>query len=236
MTTAARTTATVARSPAQRRASAPQPLPRGRHKLSLEDVRASQRERLLDAMLMSVAEHGYAATTVPQVVAAARVGRNAFYELFADKSECFLALCEKLADQIVAELMSATDRPDALSALRAGTRTYLSWWIDHPEFAQAYLVEMPGAGQRAVAARDALHARFEPVFAGLAAWLRRDHPGLPDLRPRVLGFIAPSLEELVAKEVRAGRLGDLLGLESDVVFLTALLLADDATAQQVSAT
>ena len=55
-----------------------EPLPRGRHKLGAEAVRASQRERLIRAMLETVAERGYEATTVPEVVARARVSRNAF--------------------------------------------------------------------------------------------------------------------------------------------------------------
>ena len=50
----------------------PEPLPRGRHKLDRDAVRASQRERLLRAMLQCVAADGYAATTVPRVAAAAR--------------------------------------------------------------------------------------------------------------------------------------------------------------------
>src|SRR3954449_6066659 len=86
-----------------------QVLPRGRHALPAEEVRASQRERLLAAMLESVGEHGYAATTVPAVVAGARVSRNAFYELFDDKTDCFLALCDELAGQLL----------DALVALEA---------------------------------------------------------------------------------------------------------------------
>src|SRR3954447_24211790 len=68
------------------------PLPIGRHSLSREDVLASQRGRLLDAMAEAVAQHGYGATTVAHVVALAGVSRKTFYEHFADKEDCFLAL------------------------------------------------------------------------------------------------------------------------------------------------
>jgi hypothetical protein len=50
-------------------------LPRGHHKLPPEVVRASQRSRLLNAMLDFVAERGYGATTVPAVVARALLDR-----------------------------------------------------------------------------------------------------------------------------------------------------------------
>ena len=33
---------------------------------------------------------------VDQVVARARVSRNAFYELWRDKTDCFIALCDEL--------------------------------------------------------------------------------------------------------------------------------------------
>ena len=81
-----------------------EPLPRGRHKLAPDDVRASQRERLVRAMLETVAERGYEATTVPDVVARARVSRNAFYEFFDDKIDCFIAACDDAAAEMLDQL------------------------------------------------------------------------------------------------------------------------------------
>lgn len=207
----------------------PTTLPRGRHKLPRKVVRASQRERLLQAMLELVAERGYAAVTVPDVVATAMVGRNAFYELFADKTACFLAVCDRLADQILG-LLWVSEATDWIEALQIGSRRYLRWWQDNPEFAQAYLVEMPAAGHPALEAREKLHDRIRPVFEQLAAWARREQPDLPPVRPRVLVFIVPALEELVAREVRNGHMDGLTDLEDDIVFLTAKLLADEPSA------
>ncbi|HEV7687975.1 MAG TPA: helix-turn-helix domain-containing protein, partial [Acidimicrobiia bacterium] len=66
-------------------------LPSGRHGLTREAVVASQRGRLVDAMAQIVAEKGYPATTVADVVERAGVSRRTFYEQFADKEACFLA-------------------------------------------------------------------------------------------------------------------------------------------------
>ena len=110
-------------------------LPRGRHNLPVEVVRASQRERLLQAMLAIVAERGYEATTVPQVVAAAKVSRNAFYALFADKTDCFLALCDELASEMLAEL-SQPAGDGWLDTLRQGVDRYLRWWQERPAFSR----------------------------------------------------------------------------------------------------
>src|SRR3954447_22046146 len=156
------------------------PLPRGRHNLSPEVVRASQRERLLEAMLALVAEQGYEATTVPQVVARAKVSRNAFYDVFADKTDCFLALCDDFATEVLDEITNPTE-DDWLAALRNGTRRYLRWWQERPAFTRTYFVELPSAGARAVAQRDRQYARFVAMFDGLAAWARDQEPGLPEV-------------------------------------------------------
>src|SRR3954454_14835880 len=66
-------------------------LPRGRHRLSRDEVVASQRGRMLTAMAEAVAQKGYARTTVADVLSRARVSRETFYEQFADKEDCFLA-------------------------------------------------------------------------------------------------------------------------------------------------
>jgi len=55
-----------------------------------EEVARHQRSRLYGGMIESVYEHGYADTTVAQVIALAGVSRRAFYEQFANKEECFL--------------------------------------------------------------------------------------------------------------------------------------------------
>src|SRR3954454_21266665 len=123
-------------------------LPKGRHNLPLHVVRESQRERLLEAMLNSVAERGYAATTVPQVVADAKVSRNAFYALFTDKTDCFIALCDELAEELL-RYFASLEGDTWMDLLRSGTQHYLRFWSENPAFARTYFVELPAAGPRA---------------------------------------------------------------------------------------
>lgn len=209
------------------------PLPRGRHHLSLAEVRSSQRARLLAAMLELVGEQGYAATSVPQVVARARVSRNAFYELFEDKLDCFLALADELAEQVLQQLRE-TNAPDWISALRTGLRRYLEWWQQRPVWTRAYLVELTAAGPRALEQRDHQYARFIAMFEALGAWARHEQPDLPPLRPQHARVIVLGVTELVADRVRQGRTGELTELEPDLLYLIALLLADEATALRVT--
>jgi len=67
------------------------PLPRGRHRLTPEEVNEDQRRRLIAAMAESVAARGYAATSVDRVIEGAGVSRGTFYQHFANRSECLLA-------------------------------------------------------------------------------------------------------------------------------------------------
>jgi AcrR family transcriptional regulator len=189
-------------------------------------VRASQRQRLLRAMLEAVGQYGYEATTVPRVVARARVSRNSFYELFADKLDCFLVLCEELSDQLLDETFGPVDLDHWLAAVRYGTVRYLAWWKARPLFARAYLVELPSAGTRAIEQRRRAYGQFAERFEMVARWARHQEPGLERLRPTATRFLAWSITELVATEVAAGRADDLPSFEDEIVWLIERMLAE----------
>ena len=155
-------------------------------------------------MLASVAERGYANTTVPAVISAARVSRNAFYELFDDKESCFLAVCDGAAVEIIDSLLPSNDAPTWTEAVAAGVDAYLGWWEARPSFARAYYVELPQAGRRAREQRDSANALFREVFEVLGARARFEEPDLPpmpEIVPRVLVHL---FSEHVAERVRKG--------------------------------
>ncbi|HMJ96091.1 MAG TPA: TetR/AcrR family transcriptional regulator, partial [Thermoleophilaceae bacterium] len=63
----------------------PRRLPRGTHGLDPSLVAASQRTRLREAVGRTVAEKGYAAATIDDIVRGAGVSKKTFYEHFDDK-------------------------------------------------------------------------------------------------------------------------------------------------------
>jgi AcrR family transcriptional regulator len=212
-----------------------EPLPRGRHKLDPEAVRDSQRSRISRAMLEVVAEHGYEATTVSQVVAAARVSRNSFYEFFTDKTDCFLTLTDELGAELLDAIVAMGLEPTWTEALRRGTEVYLAWWEEHEVWARAYFSGLAVQSPRALAQRQATYERFGAIFVELARRAREEQPGLPPLPaivPRVLVF---SITELVADEIRAGRAGRLRELGDELFATIVRLLSDDATARALVA-
>jgi AcrR family transcriptional regulator len=62
---------------------------------------AGHRERLIAAMAASIEEKGYRDTTVADVVRLARTSRRNFYEHFADRDACFLALFDATNETMI---------------------------------------------------------------------------------------------------------------------------------------
>ncbi len=121
-------------------------LPRGPHGLAQELVTGSQRQRLLYAMTVVVAEKGYLATTVADVTSRAGVSRKTFYALFADKEECFIAAAEASRELTIkclkASFAQSSEQSLApVATLRASIRAYLRLVAEEPEFAKAFFLE-----------------------------------------------------------------------------------------------
>src|SRR3954471_22618228 len=129
----------------------PRPLPRGPHNLARDDVLASQRVRMLEAMAETVAAKGFTATTVGDVVSGAGVSRKTFYEHFRDKEECFLAAFDVGVEALLAAIGAAgPERGGGLERMRARVRAYLGTRASHPNFARAFLIEVFAAGPHAL--------------------------------------------------------------------------------------
>jgi hypothetical protein len=121
---------------------------------------------------------------------------------------------------------------DWLTALRHGLRAYLRFWAERPNFSIAYLVELPTAGRAAIEQRERHYESFEAMFSGLAARARAEQPELPALRARGPRMIVLATTELVAGEVRAGRMDRLPELEDELLAFMVQMLADEATARK----
>src|SRR5215218_1643249 len=130
------------------RKTEPKRLPRGRHALAPNEVLADQRRRLVAAVPGVVAEHGYDATSVADVVKAAAVSRNAFYKNFADKQECFAAAHEAAHERLLQILEGPCDRG---ASVEERIETFLGAALDmlasEPEVARLLFVEAPSAGE-----------------------------------------------------------------------------------------
>ena len=204
-------------------------LPRGRSRLPQPAVRASQRERLLRSVIAAVAESGYPAVTVTDIVRRAKVSRAAFYAQFADKEDCFLAATAEGRELMIGQVVSATRALPAEACdeeiLRVACRAYLAFLAGEPAFAKVFYIHMPTAGPRAVDRLDAGTGLFTDLNQKWHQRARKHHPEWPSVPAEVYLALAGAATELVRSMVRAGRTETLPELEDTVVSLHLAILA-----------
>mgnify|MGYP003575569231 CR=1 FL=1 len=184
----------------------PRTLPRGLHRLPHEVVLLSQQARLVEGTALAVAERGYAATTVADIIARAGVSRTTFYQLYKDKEDCFLSCFEPLAQSHLALVESAIAAPGPhAERLVRGLRAYLERVDADRGFACAFIGEAESASPAIRAAYQRARGR---VGATLRRWLdaaRRDHPDIPPCSPLTLELVNHALGAFIVDGVRADR-------------------------------
>jgi AcrR family transcriptional regulator len=181
-------------------------LPSGRHGLTREEVVASQRARLIDAVAHIVAEKGYAATTVADVVERAGVSRRTFYEQFADREACFLAAYEAGLAAVLARIREAVDvnpAADWRERARAGVESFLALLASQPAFAQALQVEILTAGPAALDCRAGMLVMFSGIWRNVHERARAEEPSLPALPDDVFTILSAGFEELIRDCIRS---------------------------------
>jgi len=192
----------------------------------------AQRARLLEGMTQAVADKGYAATTVADIISPARISRGTFYALFASKEECFLEAYRHGVDVLVGRIRAAVraERGDWVARLRAALRAYLRTLVDEPRFARSHLVEIHAAGPRAQAARDAALRRFAERYRSSyrAALRERDDLRMPS--DEALFVLAAGIDQLVCARLREGPLAGLEQLEDELTRIVVALLEGTAAA------
>ena len=132
---------------------------------------------MLEAIAVTVSSKGYAATTIADVAAAAKVSRRTFYEHFADKEECFLAAFDTGIGYLLSEMARvARNAGDWQDRLQAGVRTMLSVLAADPAFTRIGTVEVVSAGPAALERRAEMMRVFARQYQRLHETARKADP------------------------------------------------------------
>jgi AcrR family transcriptional regulator len=191
---------------------------RGPSRLPPEVVAATQRARLLDGLVQTVAEKGYVNARVGDICLAAGVTRPAFYALFEGKEDAFIA-AYRYGAKVLNSLMEQAHATVVAwpAAVRCGLRTLLDTLAAVPSFATMALVEIDAVGPAAREERDRIlreinkfynkapeppagqsaiprQILIDSVTGGCYATIRRhvaagDFDGLPALLPALTYFV-----------------------------------------------
>lgn len=169
------------------------------------------RQRLLDALEASIAEDGYARTTVADIVRRAKTSRRTFYEYFDSREACFVVL---LSDANADQIRQISDAVDPTAPWQKQVRQAVEAWISSGEARPALMVSWIrdvhalGASARGLQ-RDAMEHFIEMVSAlGDTDEFRAAGIG-PVSRQRIIMLLG-GLRELTAITVEeGGRMSDV---------------------------
>ena len=193
-------------------------VPRGRHAPPLEVRLQNQRRRLFEAAAAVFARVGYAEASAEAISREAGMSKATFYEHFANKEECILALFDA-AGARVREAVAASTGVDVLEGstpeerVLAGVRAFLAAIEAYPDYARTLLVEIIGAGPEAAAHRDAILEDFARLIdrQNELAHERFDAQRLASLDDAFA--IVGAIVELTSRHLRHGRPKDIGDLE-----------------------
>ena len=113
-----------------------------------------KQQRILQGMLEAVGTHGYEQATVQDAIASAGVYRQAFYDLFRDKEDCYLQALEAGSAWVeLAMREEAGDEATWRGQLRGALTGLLGFLDRQPAMGRALFVEVHAAGPLAVQKR-----------------------------------------------------------------------------------
>lgn len=171
------------------------------------------RARLLEGMARAVAAKGYADTTIADIVREASVSRRTFYENFADKAECLIALYEVASGNAIAVLRGAIDpRSDWQAQVEQAMGAYFGVLARNPVLLRTLFIDILGLGATGLAVRRRVHGQLaelmlEVVNQRPGARLRKS-----PLQPTMALAVVGGIHELVLQAIEQGRVDDMQAL------------------------
>lgn len=173
---------------------------RGPSRVPPELVAATQRDRLYDGLVHTVAEHGYAEASVTDICRAAGVTRPAFYVHFDGKQDAFLATYRHGTGVLFRMMEKAYARGgDWREGTRLGLAVLLDVLASVPAFAQMAIVEIEAVGPPARREREDLLRRFGRFFADAPA------PPGPVSAQVLVATLVGGVYSAIYRQVAAGR-------------------------------
>lgn len=183
------------------------------------------RHRVLDGLAEVLVHKAYAAVTIADIVSGARVSKRTFYEHFATKEACLLALCDRLSTDVLT-LIAAGHDPDAnwVVQLEQGTRAYLGYMQARPALLRALCLELLAIGPEGLAVRRRIGQRFEHFLIMQVELSRLREPGKRPLSAALATAVVGGINELILQAIDGGRDGDLVALSDTITGVVQTVL------------
>jgi AcrR family transcriptional regulator len=175
---------------------------------SREEAKRNQRERLFAAMVATVAEQGYEATTVADLVDLSGVSRSAFYRHFGDKQECFIAAIEALVGPALETAEAGLEPPGDVKLAKQAFEMLIKQIVAQPAASKMCFVEVYAAGPEGVALVD----RTIDAFEALVKQMLDQMPGHEGMPPEIVRALIGGIQKVIHKRLYRGQEQELLKL------------------------
>jgi AcrR family transcriptional regulator len=172
-----------------------------------DEAERNQRERLFAAMVATVDEKGYEATTVADLVKLSGVSRSAFYRHFEDKEACFLAAVEAIVNPTLRQLSQAGTAPEIDAGKRA-FETLIAQIVEQPAASKLCVVEVYAAGEGGAAVVD----KTMDSATGVLGALLEHVPGREGMPPEVVRALVGGIQKATHKRLYRGQQEELVEL------------------------
>lgn len=177
----------------------------------------THRARLLEGMAHAVASKGYADTTIADIVREASVSRRTFYEHFATKADCLIALYETASHNALNVLRHAIDPGrDWHDQVEQAMRAYLGCLSQNPVLIRTLFIEILGLGAAGLAARRRAHDQIVAFMLEAVNGRQREKPPLSE---EMALAVVGGIHELVLRAIERDRVGMLAELVAPAVQL-----------------
>jgi AcrR family transcriptional regulator len=172
------------------------------------EVDRIQRERLFAAMVASIAERGYEATTITSLLKDAGVSSSSFYEQFADMQECLVAAIEALAGPALETVEAGLERPGDRDLAKQAFEALFEQIVAQPAAAKMCFVDVYAAGPEGVALVD----RTIDAFEVLVKQMLDQMPGYEAMPSEVSRALIGGVQKVIHKRLYRGQVEELLEL------------------------
>jgi AcrR family transcriptional regulator len=159
-------------------------------------------------MVATVAEKGYEATTVADLVQLSGVSRSAFYRHFDDKQACFLAAVEAMVEPTLRRLGAEKSAPAGIERARKAFETLIETIVSQPAASKMCIVEVYAAGPEGAALVD----RTLDSATMMAARLFEQVPDRKGMPIELVGAIVGGIQKVIHKRLYRGQEQELLDL------------------------
>jgi AcrR family transcriptional regulator len=164
------------------------------------------RGRLLEGLAQSIAARGYRETTVADVVRHAKTSKRTFYDHFASKEECFIALLRTNNEKLIADVTSAVDPESAPDdQVRSAVDAYIAHIESRPAITLSWIREAPALGDVARPLHRLAMDHLTDMLVDLSVSPGFQRAGIQPMSRQLALILVAGLRELTALFVEDGR-------------------------------